>query len=80
MFRAKFDRGGAGDDEDRVRAAGPEQGDAALGEGLPVQLDQRLRLAEPGSLPGGQQHPRDCRAHGPQAYALSLIASIANRE
>jgi hypothetical protein len=31
MFRAKFDRGGAGDDEDRVRAASPEQGDAALG-------------------------------------------------
>jgi hypothetical protein len=30
MFRAKFDLGGAGDDEDRVRAAGPEQGDAAL--------------------------------------------------
>jgi hypothetical protein len=30
MFRAKFDLGGAGDDEDRVRAAGPEQGDTAL--------------------------------------------------
>jgi hypothetical protein len=31
MFRAKFDLSGAGDDENRVRAAGPEQGDAALG-------------------------------------------------
>jgi hypothetical protein len=30
MFRAKFDPGGAGDDEDRIRAAGPEQGDTAL--------------------------------------------------
>jgi hypothetical protein len=80
MFRAKFDLGSAGDDEDRVRAACPEQGDAALGEGLAVQLDQRLRPTEPGSLPGGEQHSRDCTAHGPQAYALSLVASIANRE
>jgi hypothetical protein len=42
MFRAqvaKVDVGGAGDDEDRVGAAGPEQGDAALREGLAVQLD-----------------------------------------
>ena len=69
MCSAELDRGRAGDDQDRVRAAGPQQLDAALGEGLPVQLDERLRLAEPGPFSRGEQHPRDRRAHGPQAYA-----------
>ena len=53
----QFQRRGAGDDVDRVRAAGQERADAALGEGLPVQLDQRLRPAEPRALPRGQQNP-----------------------
>src|SRR4029077_11543905 len=76
---AQVDLGGPGNDEDRVRAAGPEHGDAALGEGSAVQFDERLRPAEPGSLPGGEQHSRDCTAHDPQAYALVLVASIAAR-
>ena len=59
MIRAQFDLGGTGDEEDRIRAAGPEHADAALGEGLTVQFDERLRPAEPGALPRGQQHPRN---------------------
>jgi len=77
---AQVDLSGPGNDEDRVRAAGSEHGDAALGEGSTVQFDQRLRPAEPGSLPGGEQHSRDSTAHDPQAYAVALVASIANRE
>ena len=72
--------GGAGDDNDRGRAAGSQQIDAALGESLPVQLDQSLRLAEPGTRPGGEKHARDTVLHGPQAYAPTLIASIPDQE
>ena len=80
VFRSQFDLGGAGDDENRVRAAGAEHGEAALGEGLPVQFDERLRPAEPRALPRGQQHPRNSAPHGPQAYAFTLVASIPNQE
>jgi hypothetical protein len=59
-----LDFGGAGDDQDRVRAAGPQQADPALGEGLPVQLDQRLGAAEPGPLPRSEQDPCDRGSHG----------------
>jgi hypothetical protein len=59
MYSVQFQRDGAGDDIDRVSAAGNERIDAALGEGLPVQLDQRFRLAEPRALPRGQQNPRN---------------------
>ncbi len=72
--------GGAGDDDDRLRAASAEQLDAALGESLPGQLDQRFRPAEPGALPRGKQDARNTVSHGPQAYAPALIASIPNRE
>ena len=51
MYSVQVHRGGAGHDVDRVRAASQEGIDAALGERLPVQLDQRLRLAEPRALP-----------------------------
>src|SRR4029077_8586323 len=77
VIRGQFDLGGTSDEEDRIRAAGPEHADAALGEGLTVQFDERLRPAEPGALPRGQQHPRNSRNHHPQAYALSLVGSIA---
>ena len=70
----------AGDDVYRVRAAGQERIDAALGEGLAVQPDQRLRLAEPRALPRGQQNPGNGRARGPQGYAPTLIASIRDLE
>ena len=53
MYSVQFHRGGAGDDEDRVRAAGQESFNAALGEGLPIQFDQRLRPAEPRALARG---------------------------
>ena len=49
----QFHRGGAGDDEDRVRAAGQESFNAALGEGQPIQFDQRLGPAEPRALARG---------------------------
>ena len=62
MIRAQFDLGGAGDDEDRVRAAGPEHADAALGQGLTVQFDERLRPAEPGALPAASNTPATVRA------------------
>ena len=55
---------GPGDDQDRVGAASPQQVHAALGEGLAVQLHQRLGLAEPGPFPRGEQDPRDRRPHG----------------
>src|SRR4029077_17049366 len=75
---AQVDLGGPGNDEDRVRAAGPEHGDAALGEGSAVQFDERLRPAEPGSLPGGEQHSRDCTAHDPpQGLAGELVVDPA---
>ena len=57
MYSVQFYRGGAGDDEDRVRAAGQQSIDAALGEGLPVQFNQRFRLAESRALARGQQNP-----------------------
>ena len=57
MYSVQVQRSGAGNDVDRVRAAGPEGIDATLGERLPVQLDQRLRPAEPRALPRGQQDP-----------------------
>ena len=57
MYSVQLYRGGAGDDEDRVRAAGQQGIDAALGEGLPVQFNQRFRLAESRALPCGQQNP-----------------------
>jgi hypothetical protein len=60
----ELDRRGTGDDQDRVRAAGPQEVHAALGESLAVQLHQRLGLAEPGSLTRGEQDARDRRAHG----------------
>ncbi len=56
---------GAGDDEDRLRAAGPQQRHTAFGEGQPVQFDERLRPAEPGALARGEQHARHRIAHGP---------------
>jgi hypothetical protein len=56
---AQLDRGGTGDDEDWVRAAGPQQRHAALGEGLAVQFDERLGPAEPGPLSRGEKHSRD---------------------
>jgi len=57
MYSVQVQRSGAGHDVDRVRAAGPEGIDATLGERLPVQLDQRLRPAEPRALSRGQQDP-----------------------
>jgi hypothetical protein len=36
MCSAELDLGSTGDDQDRVRAAGPQQVHAALGESLPV--------------------------------------------
>jgi hypothetical protein len=80
MYSLQLYRGGAGDDENRVRAAREESLDTALGEGLPVQFDQRLRLAEPRALPRGQQHPGNSRMHDPQAYAPALVASIRDQE
>jgi hypothetical protein len=64
MCSIELDWGGTGDDQDRVRPAGPQQAHTALGEGLAVQFDQCLGPAEPGPLPRGEQHPCDCRAHG----------------
>ena len=61
---AELDRGGTGDDQDRLRAAGPQEVHAALGEGLAVQLHQRLGLAEPGPFTRGEHDARDRRAHG----------------
>jgi hypothetical protein len=52
---------GARDDKNRVRAACPQQINAALRKRLPVQLDQRLGLAESGTLPRGKQHPGNSR-------------------
>jgi hypothetical protein len=78
-LRGQVNPDGAGDEEDRVRAAGQEHADTALGEGLPVPFDQRLRPAEPGALPRRQQHSRNTPAHDPQAYAHALVASITNR-
>jgi hypothetical protein len=80
MNPGQVHRGGAADHDDRVRAAGSEQLDAALRESLPGELDQRFRLAEPGAFPGGKQDARNTVWHGPQAYAPALIASIPNRE
>lgn len=80
MYSVQVQRGGAGDDIDWVRAAGPEGIDATLGERLPVQSDQRLRLAKPRALPRGQQDPGNRSAHGPQAYAPTLVASIPDQE
>jgi hypothetical protein len=51
MYSIQVHRGGAGDDKDRVRATGQESVNAALGEGLPIQFNQRLRLTEPRALP-----------------------------
>jgi aldose 1-epimerase len=62
-------RGGAGDDQDRVRAAGSQEAHAALGQGAAVQLHQRLGLAEPGPFTRAEQDARDRRAHDVQAYA-----------
>ena len=45
-------------------AADPQEVHAALGEGLAVQLHQRLGPAEPGTFSRGEQHARDRRAHG----------------
>lgn len=56
---AQLDGGSAGDDHDRIRAARAQQGDAVLGQGLSVELDERLGTAEPGSFPRGEQDPRD---------------------
>ena len=53
MYSVQFHRGGAGDDEDRVRAADQESFNAALGEGQPIQFDQRLWPAEPRALARG---------------------------
>ncbi len=80
MHSVQVQRGGASDDENRIRAAGQESFDTALDEGLAVQFDQRFRLAEPRTLPRGQQNPGDCSAHGPQAYAFTLVTSIPNQE
>jgi hypothetical protein len=63
MCSVELDRGGAGDDQDRVRAAGPQEVHASLGESLAVQLHQRFGLAEPGSFSRGEQDARDRRAH-----------------
>jgi hypothetical protein len=65
----QLDGGGAHHDQDRVGSAGPQQVHAALGQGLPAELDQRLGLAEPGAFPRGEQDPRDRGAHEVQAYA-----------
>ena len=56
-YSVQFYPGGAGDDDDRIRAAGEQGIDAALGEGPPVQFDQRFRLAESRALARGQQNP-----------------------
>jgi hypothetical protein len=64
MCSVELDRGGAGDDQDRVRAAGPQELHAALGEGLAVEFDERLGPAEPGPLPRGEQDARYRGAHG----------------
>jgi hypothetical protein len=63
MCSVELDRGGTGDDQDRVGAAGPQEVYAALGESLAVQLHQRLGPAEPGSFTRGEQDARDHRAH-----------------
>jgi hypothetical protein len=57
MYSDQLHRGSAGDDEDRVRTTCYERIDTALGKGLPVQFDQRLRLPEARALPRGQQYP-----------------------
>ena len=81
MYSVRFKRGGAGDDVYRVRAAGQAPIDAALGEGLPVQPDQRLRLAEPRALPRGQQIPAtDVRTVPKRMRRPTLIASIRDVE
>ena len=64
MCAVELDRDGTGDDQDRVRAAGPQEVHAALGECLAVQLYQRLGPAEPGPFSRGEQDTRDRRAHG----------------
>jgi hypothetical protein len=64
MRSVELDRRGTGDDQDRVRAASPQEMHAALGESLAVQLHQRLGPAEPGSFTRGEQDARDRRAHG----------------
>ncbi len=57
MYSVQFHRGGAGDDEDRIRAAGEQGINTAFGESLPVQFNQRFRLAKSRALPRGQQNP-----------------------
>jgi hypothetical protein len=64
MGSVELDRDGTSHDQDRVRAAGPQEVHAALGESLAVQLHQRLGLAKPGSFTRGEQDARDRRAHG----------------
>jgi aldose 1-epimerase len=60
----ELDRGGAGDDQDRICPAGPQQVHPPFGEGPPAELHQRFGLAEPGAFPRGEQDPRDRGAHG----------------
>jgi hypothetical protein len=57
MYSVQFYWGGAGDDEYWGRAAGEQGIDTAFGQGLPVQFNQRFRLAESRALPCGQQNP-----------------------
>jgi hypothetical protein len=64
MYSVELDPSGADDDQDRVRAAGPQEVHAPFGECLAVQLYQRLGLAEPGPLPRGEQDTGNPRAHG----------------
>jgi hypothetical protein len=54
-----------GHHEHRVGAARAQQCHAALGQGAAVQFHRCLRLAEAGTVPGGEQDPRDTCDHGP---------------
>jgi len=64
MCSVELNRSGTGDDQDRMRTAGPQEVHAALGESLAVQLHQRLGLAEPGAFTRGEQDARDRGTHG----------------
>jgi hypothetical protein len=78
MGSVELDGGGAGDDKDRVRAAGPQEVHAPFGQSPAVQLHQCLGSAEPGPFTGGEQDARNPYAHGVQAYAPALITSCAS--